>query len=87
MTVTGSSLPAKNLSRCDRKIFVPKDNSNRSNVTVPTGDRKKITNKVHEKSGDEETVDSRNANKCNVLFVVHNGIATEGVVGFKIANN
>jgi len=112
VTVTGASLPAKNLSRCDRKIsvvvpvrpkvspsttgdrkrcdrkiFVPKDNSNRSNVTVPIGDRKKITNKVHEGGGSEGTVDSRNVNKCSVLLVVHKGIEIKGVVGFKSANN
>ena len=52
-----------------------------------TGDRKKITNKVHEKSGNEGTVDSRNANKCDALQVGLNAIEIIGVVGSKIANN
>ena len=54
---------------------------------VPTGDRMKITNKVHKRGGNEGTVDSSNANKCNVLLVVHKGIEIKGVAGFKIANN
>ena len=58
-----------------------------SRSTVPTEDRKKITNKVQKGGGSEETVDSKNANKCNVLLVVHKGIEIKGVVGFKMANN
>ena len=68
-------------------VTVPGENSNRSNVIVLTGERKKITNKVHERGGNEGTVDSRNANKCNVLLVVHKGIEIQGVVGSKMANN
>jgi len=86
-----------NLSCCDRKILRCRDrkiiivpynsNPNCSNITVPTGERKKITNKVHKSGGNEGTVDSRNANKCNVLPVVYKGTEMKGVVGFKIANN
>ena len=83
------------LSRSDRKIVVePQENPKNSIVTVPisrltapTGERKKITNKVHEGGGSEGTVDARNANKCGVLLVVHKGIEIKGVVGFKSANN
>ena len=71
----------------DNTVTSRRNNINRSNVTVPTGDRKKISNKVHESGGNKGTVDSRNANKCNVLFVVHKGIEIKRVVGLKIANN
>ena len=47
----------------------------------------KITKKVLEGGGNEGTVDSRSANKCNVLLIVHKGIEMIGVVGFKIVNN
>mmetsp|Transcript_22523 Transcript_22523/g.22800 ORF Transcript_22523/g.22800 Transcript_22523/m.22800 type:complete len:112 (+) Transcript_22523:142-477(+) len=52
-----------------------------------TEGRKKITKKVLKGGENKGTVDSRNANKCNVLFVVNKGIEIRGVVGFEIANN
>ena len=68
-------------------VTVLGDNSNRSNGTVPTGDKKNITNKVHEGGGNEGTVDSKNANKCKGLLIGHKGIKIEGKVCFKIGNN
>ena len=95
VTGTVQVLYDNNLSCCNqKKIVVTQENPNCSNLTVPTsqptaptGDMKKITKKVHKGGGSEGIVDFRNANKCNVLFVVHKGIEIKGVVGFKIANN
>ena len=54
--------------------------SNRSNVTVLTGDRKKITKKVHEKSGkEEEEPEFNKADDCNVLLVVDKGVGKEEI--------
>ena len=77
----------KILSCRDRKIIIVLYNSHRSNVTVLTGDRKTITKKVHESGGNKGTLDSKNANKCDILLVVHKGIEIIGVICFKIANN
>ena len=62
-------------------MCVLEDNSNRSNVTVPTGEKKKITNNIHERSGEEETEPEFNkADDCNVLLVVDKGIGKEEFV-------
>ena len=51
-----------------------------SRATVPTGDRKKITNKVHEKSGkEEEEPEFNKADDCNVLLVVDKGVGKEEI--------
>ena len=48
---------------------------------VPTGDKKKIINKVHEKSGEEEAEPEFNkADDCNLLSVVDKGVGKEEVV-------
>ena len=75
------------LNRRDRTLFGITNSRKLPQSKVPTGDRNKSTNKVHERGGNEGTVDSRNANKCDVLCVVHKGIEIKGVGGFKIANN
>ena len=48
---------------------------------APIGEKKKITEEVHKVGGNEGIVDSKNANKCNVLLVVQNGIEIKEVVG------
>ena len=81
-----------NLSCCDRKIIrvlynsnrsnitVSEDKSKRSNVSVPTGEKKKITNNIHERSGEEETEPEFNkADDCNVLLVVDKGVGKEEI--------
>ena len=54
---------------------------------APTGERKKITKEILKGGGNEGTVDSKNANKYDVLLVVYKGSEIIGVVGFKITNN